>query len=355
MRIAYVCYWNVLRMDGVARKIASQSAHWEALGHETRVFCLSRASSADVPWELFTFGSFPERVRQTRKLERAVRAWAPDVVYVRHDVFLPPLGGLLRAVPAVAEVQTNEIAESTTRISTRRASLLYEHLSSRLILSRVDGIVTVSDEIAGMAFVTSRGKPTIVIGNGIDLDGVPELPPPNGDRRRVAFLASMGQPWHGVDKIVWLAEQLPDVVFHFIGWAPENFLAPPPANVVAHGVLAREQYEPILASCDAGIGTLALHRLDMNEASTLKVREYLAHGLPVVLGYEDTDLKGLDPWYVLQLPNEESNVRDAVGRIRRFLDDVHGRRVPRQEIADRIDAAAKERIRLDFLGRFART
>jgi glycosyltransferase involved in cell wall biosynthesis len=355
MRIAYVCYWNVLRMDGVARKIASQSGHWAALGHETRVFCLSRTSSTELPWELFTFSSLLERVRQTRKLERAVRAWAPDVVYVRHDIFLPPLGGLLRTVPAVAEVQSNELAEPTVLARGTRASQVYEHVSARLILSRVRGIVAVSGEIADLDFVASHGKPTIVIGNGIDVAEVPELPPTNGDPRRVAFLASMGQPWHGVDKIVWLAEQLPDVVFHFIGWAPEDFFAPPPPNVVAHDVLPREQYEPILASCDAGIGTLALHRLDMNEASTLKVREYLAHGLPVVLGYEDTDLKGMDPWYVLQLPNEESNVRDAVARIRQFLDDVHGRRVPRQEIAGRIDAAAKERIRLDFLEGFART
>ena len=354
MRIAYVCYWNVLRTDGVARKIATQAAHWDALGNETRVFCLSRARSTDLPWELFTFDSLAGRVRQTRKLERAVRAWAPDVVYVRHDVFLPPLGGLLRALPAVAEVQSNEIAEPTVRAGKTRVSLLYEHLSSRLILSRVRGIVTVSHEIAGMDFVTSRRKPTVVIGNGIDLDGIAELPPANREGRRLAFLATLGQPWHGVDKILWLAGELPDVTFHFIGWARENFLSPPPPNVVAHGVLSREEYEPILASCDAGIGTLALHRIDMNEASTLKVREYLAHGLPVVLGYEDTDLKGLDPWYVLQLPNEESNVRNGLGRISHFLDVVHGRRVPRHEIAGRIDAAAKERIRVEFLEQFAR-
>ena len=58
------------------------------------------------------------------------------------------------------------------------------------------------------------------------LAGMRELPPADGDRRRVAFLASMGQPWHGVDKILWLAEQLPDVEFHFIGWAREYLPMP---------------------------------------------------------------------------------------------------------------------------------
>ena len=354
MRIAYVCYWNVLRRGGVAGKIASQSEQWGALGHESRVFCLTRAPSTELPWELFTFGSLFERIRATRELQRAVADWGPDVVYLRHDVFLPPLGRLLRAFPTIAEVQTNEPAEPAVRAGGRRASHLYDGLSSRLILSRARGIVAVSAEIAERGFVTSAGKPTIVIGNGIDLARMLELPPAHNDHPQVAFIASMGQPWHGVDKILWLAEQLPQVGFHFVGWAKENFLAPPPPNVVAHGVLSRDEYEPILASCDAGIGTLALHRLDMNEASTLKVREYLAYGLPVVIGYDDTDLRGLDAWYVLRLPNDESNVRDGLDRIQQFLEDVRGRRVPRNEIAERIDVQHKEQTRVEFLERFAR-
>lgn len=43
-----------------------------------------------------------------------------------------------------------------------------------------------------------------------------------------------------------------------------------------------------MRNCQVCIGTLALHRKNMTEASPLKTREYLAHGFPVIIGYKDT-------------------------------------------------------------------
>src|SRR5207247_9128294 len=177
---------------------------------------------------------------------------------------------------------------------------------------------------------------------------VPPAPAP--DRARVAFLGSARQAWHGLDKIAWLAGQLPDVDFDVVGYDDVRLreaLGPStPDNLHARGILARAEYEPILAACDLAIGTLALHRKNMHEACPLKVREYLAYGLPVVIGYEDTDLDGLDTWYLLRLPNVESNVRDHAGEIHSFLESVRGRRVPRGEVAGRIGSVEKERRRL---------
>ena len=87
----------------------------------------------------------------------------------------------------------------------------------------------------------------------------------------------------------------------------------------------------------------------MQEACPLKVREYLGHGLPVVIAYEDTDFVGEQPWFLLRLPNRESNVADGIGAISTFLNDVRGRRVPRSDVADRIGSHVKERRRLDFI------
>jgi len=40
---------------------------------------------------------------------------------------------------------------------------------------------------------------------------------------------------------------------------------------------------------DVAIGALATYRKGMKETSTLKVREYLAYGLPVILDHHDPD------------------------------------------------------------------
>jgi glycosyltransferase involved in cell wall biosynthesis len=346
VRIAYVCYWNLLEKDGVAQKIETQCAEWRLAGHQAEVFCLTQAdpSLATVRWRLFPFRGLLSRIAATRALQRAVVEWSPDAVYLRYDLFAPPLVRLLSVVPVVAELQTNDRAEFGAR---SRAVRLYNVLAAHLVLSRVAGLVVVTDEIARYRHVARHRKPVAVIGNGVDMTVVRELPPAATETPEVALVAS-GQPWHGVDKLVWLAGRLPEVIFHIIGVSAAAIDAAPP-NLVAHGRLAREDYEPILARCDAAFGTLALHRNLMTEATPLKVREYLAYGLPVVVAYDDIDLRGDDAWYVLRLPNEESNVRDHVDEIRSFVERVRGRRVPRAEIEDRVGARAKERTRLAFV------
>jgi hypothetical protein len=83
------------------------------------------------------------------------------------------------------------------------------------------------------------------------------------------------------------------------------------------------------------------------------VREYLAYGLPVVLGHDDTDILGEDPWFLLRLPNTETNVQDHAGAITAFVAGVKGRRVQRREIEGRLSAEVKEAHRIDFLRRLA--
>ena len=150
--------------------------------------------------------------------------------------------------------------------------------------------------------------------------------------------------WQGVDKIIELAEARPSWSFDLVGVED----AQRAANVTCHGFLARDGYAQLLERADVALGTLALHRKQMNEASPLKVRRYLEFGLPLILGYTDTDLVGLDPWWLLTLPNVETNVRDSLAEIDRFVTAVAGRRVPRADVEPLISAAAKETRRLAF-------
>ena len=353
MRIAYACYWFLLERDGVVAKIEAQVAQWRANGHEVEVFCLARVYPAQQatkpPWRMFFFESPYGRYTGTRELVAAVRAWNPDVVYLRYDLFLPPLPQLVREFSTVVEINADDREEARLRIARARLASAFNEVNRRVLLSRARGLVCVTHELARSPNFTRFDKPTITIGNGVDLDAVAELPPASNERPRVIFLGSARQVWHGVDKIAWLAERMPEADFDVVGYRPEYIDIPLPPNMVVHAPLARADYEPLLARADMAVGTLALHRKNMREACPLKVREYLAHGLPVVVGYADTDFVGVDAWYLLRLPNEESNVRDHVDDVRQFLGEVRGRRVPRAEVADRIGSQAKERRRLEFV------
>lgn len=128
-----------------------------------------------------------------------------------------------------------------------------------------------------------------------------------------------------------------------------------PPNIHLHGFLDRSAYLSILARADVGIGTLALHRKGMEEASPLKVREYLACGIPILLAYEDTDLSGANFDFVLQISNTEDNLRSHVEDIRQFAFDMQGRRANREAISPLIDIIQKNVLRLKFLEDIVRT
>jgi glycosyltransferase involved in cell wall biosynthesis len=364
MRIAYVCYWFLLERDGVTNKINAQVAAWREQGHEVEVFCLARVwpsrQTGETTWRTFFFETPVGRQRATARVVDAVEEWGPDAIYLRYELFLPPLPRLLRKYPTVIEINANDKEEAKLRVERPRLAGLYNDVNRRVLLSRARGLVFVTRELARSPHYTSYGKPGEVIANGIDLSTIPPAPPADNARPRVVFLGSARQAWHGVDKIVWLAGAMPEADFDIVGYRTaemqevlgSDWVAPPNLNV--RGVLARADYEPIIASADLAIGTLALHRKNMEEACPLKVREYLAYGIPVVIAYDDTDLEGSTPWYLLRLPNREDNVQVALESIRGFLADVRGRRVPRDEIADRVGSEAKERRRLAFIERCAR-
>lgn len=348
MRIAYVCYWNAFRPAGVATKISMQVGAWRELGHDAVVFCLSPAgppgARAHLPARLFAFDGPAARVRATARLIRAVRTFAPDVVYVRDDSFVPPPVRLLRDVPSAMELNSDNRREMALAPLPQR---LYGRVNDRLLRGAVSGFVAVSHELA--RGVAPLGKPVTVVSNGVRLEDWPEPRPPAPGPPTLVFLAGADLPWHGIDKVLDLAARLPEFRFVLVGVDVPRWSTDAPENAVLHGPLPRERYDDLVAAADVGIAALGFHRKGAGEVSTLKVPEYLAYGLPVILGYEETDLVGIDPWYVLRLANTESNVRDGVDSVRAFVERVRGRRVAHAEVAPLIDARLKERARLDFL------
>lgn len=350
VRIAYVCYWFLLANDGVAYKIDAQTARWREEGHDVEVFCLTRAGAERDGWRTIPFSGPRDRVAAMRRLAGEVERWRPDAVYLRYDFFGPPVPRLLRAHASVVEVNADDREEAKLRARRPLLARGFNELNRRALLGAADGLVCVTHELAASPHFARFGKPSVVIGNGVDLDGLRELPAPErAGPPRVVFLGSSGQRWHGVDKIARLAQLMPDAQFDIIGYRPDAVNFPVAANMTVHAPLSRAEYEPLLARADLAIGTLALHRKNMREACPLKVREYLAHGLPTVIAYEDTDFVDESPWFLLRIPNEEDNVVEHADGIGAFLEQVRGRRVPRAEVADRIGARAKERRRLEFI------
>lgn len=111
--------------------------------------------------------------------------------------------------------------------------------------------------------------------------------------------------WHGIDRVI---EGLRDfkrkydiesVKYHIVGEG--NALSQLREQVDKyglnqvvdfHGFLDGKSLSALLHRAHVGIAGIGLHRKHIQVNSALKVREYLANGLPVIMSTEDPDLEG---------------------------------------------------------------
>jgi glycosyltransferase involved in cell wall biosynthesis len=214
----------------------------------------------------------------------------------------------------------------------------------------------VTGELASKSTISRYGKPTVIITNG--LIGLPaKVKSTSRDNGPITFgfVGSPNQHWHGIDKIIYLANHLKDYNFNIIGPDEEDVrrihgASPEMKNIKVHGYLDPEKTFEILSGCDLGISTLSIHKNRMQEACPLKTREYLSIGLPVVIGYRDPDLENGFEESVLNIGIGEDNVRNNLLKIKSFANRV--RTINPEQLAHKaweaFDPEVREKARMDF-------
>lgn len=219
--------------------------------------------------------------------------------------------------------------------------LIYKYGRKRII-NAVKGFVTVTNEI-GQQFHAYK-KPIEVIANGIR--PINKITASNSTKKSIdlIFVGSPGQPWQGEDAVVHMAALLPEFNFHIVGFYDDDH--PAQSNVHFYGYLNKQELSELYQNMDIGIGTLALYRKGMKEACPLKVREYLSWGLPIIIGYDDTDFK--DVPFALNIGCYANNVSEHIDEIRNFIIQWKGKRVSEDMYMPLIGVEFKERRRLAF-------
>ncbi|NVK57570.1 MAG: glycosyltransferase family 4 protein [Alteromonadaceae bacterium] len=125
--------------------------------------------------------------------------------------------------------------------------------------------------------------------------------------------------WHGVDRILkgmmeyYGAPHATTVNLDIVGEGEALPKLKALANemklhrsVQFHGFKSGDALNKLFIGADVAIGSLGIHRINLYRSSTLKVREYLASGLPVIYSCEDTVL--YDNPYALKVPENDTAV-----------------------------------------------
>jgi len=186
-----------------------------------------------------------------------------------------------------------------------------ERRSGAFSLKRVRAIAAVTNEIANYQKARSKSlAKTILFENGVNSDCIENARDDrNPDKLNVAFICGTFSEWHGLDILIDRLEVYGSKIFvrvekiHLIGNVLDQDMYRIKNNpflrelFCIHGMLTEDNYRKLLDKCDIGLSSFSLNKKGLAEASTLKVRELLALGIPVYSGHIDCAVNGDFKYY----------------------------------------------------------
>jgi hypothetical protein len=343
-KIAYalVCYGA--QHSGVHKKILDQVSFWRSSGYLVQLFVItdvvsvSSWKSIDEHAVILIDSNIFRKIKNRIDLIKIASFTNPSIIYLR-DSF--PIRIPKSKAPVIVEIQSL-IGEELKSRSWTKFTLF--RIFKKPTYRNLSGAVFVTRELMEVNEIRMKHQfPKVEIGNSINLERVAPLPPRQFGKPAIFFVGSPNQPWHGVFELIHFAKSNPEVNVHIVGHVGKETLS----NLYFYGKLDSAGYRAVAVKCNAGVGSLNMKVNRMNQASSLKVRDYLALGLPVIMKYDDSDLNGADP-HVLQLPSDGRPLADFSAEIKIFLDNWANKRVSRDKILN-LDVRNKEAIRLEFM------
>ncbi|MDH7446375.1 hypothetical protein [Aquimarina sp. 2201CG14-23] len=350
MKILYIVDFDLNFPSGILNKVSQQVRIWVEKGNNVQIISTkpsrdkNKIKIKDVIKKYYystkknsSLNNYFFKIKHSSRIQRDINTFNPDIIYYRQGIWFPGLPKVLGAYTTVMEVNTNDLIEIKNESYIRR--LIYQFGRNK-ILDKIDGIVSVTNELNTLYDFIE--VPKITIGNGYVFDKNHIEKKKISDRPQLVFVGSPNCQWHGVDKIYKLAKKLPEFDFHIIGMNGDSL-----DNLKFYGYLSLEKIKKIYQFCDVAIGSLSLYKAGVQESSTLKVREYLSNGLPVILGGFDVDMKGCE--YILELPNKRDNIHTNIPIIKEFVYNWKERNIEVEKVAKKLGYETKEEQRLSFL------
>lgn len=384
MKLAYISMFaSITNMLGVNKKIRSQISQLNSLGIVTTGYLLCENLDENInndyndDYIYYINISLNDKGKSvTSKLKRRkiyikqiidiLERTEWDFVYFRYITADLNLLELVKKYPnkVVFEHQTKELDEIRLR-SRNLMPYLSERIFAPLVYQYAGGCVGVTSEITRYEIKRLKIKENLckTISNGFDVDEVPirKIPIYDGNYINMLFVGNLSV-WHGIDRLITGISRYYGNVKLYLNIVGDGDVASENVElarklgiedkVIFHGNKKDKQLSELYNDCHIAIGCLGVHRKKTMESASLKVREYLARGIPFVLSDNDVDLvnnKEIQQYY-LQIPANDDyvdvkNIIDFVDRV--YQDHDHPNHI-RQFAIKQIDMAVKMKELKDF-------
>ena len=266
----------------------------------------------------YHFLSFYDIYKAAKKI---VETYDFDLVYFRYGPLNQMGKSLFKTVSKkavlVVEIPTFPPDREKQKTELRRIYMKYSDKCWQNV-SKYISLFTIIGEKAN----SYLGVPALNIDNGVSVESIPEKTitlAPDGKRHLLA-VATMSN-WQGYDRIIrgianWDSPKAKEYVVDLVGgegdgslqkWKELSVKCNIDKQVLFHGRKTGDQLTKMFEMAEIGLGTLGMYRKKMNTGSVLKIREYMARGLPFIYANEDPDLEENMPWCI-RVPNDKTPI-----------------------------------------------
>ena len=253
---------------------------------------------------------------------RAIVENDPDVVIFRYgptsSMAIP--NKIRKNMRYITEHQAKEDVEMVYTFPGKCNRLLrqIEKWMFKKLYVKLDAIVGVTTEIAQYEIERGGGrKPFFVFTNGVCVEDIPrrKFQEKSSERINLIFVQSVMSTWSGFDRLLFGVanyrggEKVRLKVVGSTGKYYEDMVIKLGIEdrVVFYGPKFGVELDTLFNDAHIAVGTLGEHRNQLKQATPLKVREYFARGIPVIISYDDEDIKD-NFSYVLRFPADESPI-----------------------------------------------
>ena len=281
----------------------------------------------------------------------------PDFVYIRRTYIDRDYLAFLREIHArwstcriIVEQPVYPYDKDMLRSPYTAIQYIKELLYRRHYKDDVDRFVTYSDDDEILGVKTIRTMNGVNVSEMRMVHNDQEYDPKGINLITVATLVAH----HGYERVIEGLYQYyhnggeRNIVFHIVGDGSEKKRYADmvkkynlEAHVVFYGAKYGEELDKIYDIADAGLAAFGSYKEGVDKLCTIKVREYFAKGLPVVLGCEDNLFLGEAKQYGLILPNDSSAI--DISKVLSFLDSIYTDK-PRIEVNNEIVELARRTV-----------
>lgn len=330
MNVLFIAHWDEEKKTNIGKKLQGQVNAFEELGHHVTSIQFYDgavwAITSEHKERLFhvSGSGFVHLLAIPRAVHFLLKCGNNyDFSYARRTFCTPWHLKMLRELKKKGVFTIEELPtypyDDENKLYTKKSykvAALIEKVCRLFYHHWLDLFTTLSDD------AEIFGVPALQIENGIDLKSISYVQHEYhaGDTIHLLTISSM-KPWHGYDRLIQgLADYKEShpvnaqrFIIEMIGDGPMKNVWENLANrlhisdqVIFHGNQTGAALDIIVNRCQIAVGSLALYKAVQNiqKASTLKNREYLARGIPFV--YDLPDSLSLESSFSLLIENDKN-------------------------------------------------